>query len=298
MGVHLKEGQLFPDHPVFAEADFDRAKATGNAMHLLFEWYKWTGLVSNQIASLDPASPGYRALPRVETAALRGLMNRASRLMVANLRLASLQKHAEAILLLNRSICETAIVVQWLCHSGSGDAFRRYLAKGLDAELRLKVNIEENIRSREGQALVIEKRMLTAIAKLCELAQLSENDVRSTKPLPDFASMLRTLGHDDLSYTIMQRLGSHAVHGTWPDLLFHYLDLENDAFVLTDNVIAPEGTEFVASATVVLEAVAAFARFVVLDEEFAADIAQIAQDAIAEIVRIHRLASGDDYSAA
>jgi hypothetical protein len=67
--------------------------------------------------------------------------------------------------------------------------------------------------------------------------------------------------------------------------------------VLTDNVIAPEGTEFVASATVVLEAVAALARFVVTDEEFASDIAQVAQDAIEELVRIHRLTSGDDYTA-
>jgi len=297
MGVHLQEGQLFPDPPAFAASDFDRVKATGDAMPLLFEWYKWTGIVTTQIASLDPSSPGYRTLARVETAVLRGLMNRASRLMIASLRLASLKKHAEAIRLLNRSICETAVLVQWLCHSGSGEPFRRYLAKGLEAELRLKANIEENIRNREGQVLVVEKRMLAAVENLCNLAELSETDVKSTKPLPDFASMLRTLGHDDLSYTVIQRLGSHAVHGTWPDLLFHYIELEDDTFVLTDNVFAPEGTEFVASATIVLEAVAQFARFVVLDEEFADEIAQVARDAIDEVVRIHRLTSGDDYSA-
>jgi len=298
MGVHLKEGQLFPDPPAFAETDFDRVKATGDAMPILFKWYKWTGLVANQIASLDPASLGYRKLPDVEVAVLRGLMNRVSRLMVANLRLAALHKHAEAVVLLNRSIGETAIIVQWLCHGGSGDPFRRYLAKGLEAELRLKNNIETNIRARNGQPLVIEKRMLAAISKLLDLAHLTENEVESTKRLPDFASMLHALGHDDLSYTVMQRLGSHAVHGTWPDLLFHYLEVENDAFVLTDNVIRVEGTEFVASATVVLEAVAALARFVVSDEEFATEIAQVAQDAIGEIVRIHRLTNGDDYSAA
>jgi hypothetical protein len=194
MGVHLKEGQLFPDPPLFADTDFDRAKTTGDAIPMLFEWYKWTGLVANQIASLEPTSPGYRRLPCVEVAVLRGLMNRASRLMIANLRLASFQKHAEAIRLLNRSICETAIMVQWLCHSGSGEPFRRYLAKGLDAELRLKANINESIRDRGGQMLVIEKRMLAAIENPCDLAQLTEADVKSTKPLPDFASMLRTLG--------------------------------------------------------------------------------------------------------
>ena len=166
MGVHLEEGQLFPEPPVFERADYERAKATGDARPLLFEWYKWTGLVTNQVASIDPSSPGYRKLPPVETAVLRGLMNRASRLMLANLRLASLQKHAEAIRLLNRSICETAVVVQWLCHSGSGEPFRRYLAKGLDAELRLKAHIEENIRRRSGHVLVI-KNVCLPLSTIC-----------------------------------------------------------------------------------------------------------------------------------
>jgi hypothetical protein len=298
LGVHLKDGQLFPDPPRFTVDEYARAETSRNAMPLLFEWYKWTGLVANQVASLDPASPGYRDLPAVEVAVLRGLLNRASRLILATLQLASLHKHAEAIRLMTRSICETGILIQWLCRSGSGDAFRRYLAKGLDAELRLKADIEASIQAAGGEALVVEKRMLLAIAELCSLAQLTEDDVKASKKLPDFAAMLRSLGHDNLSYTVMQRQGSHAVHGTWPDLIFHYLEIEDGRFVLTDNVIVPEGTEFLASSTLVLEAVADFARFVIRDEEFACDIAQIAQDAINEIVRIHRLSSGDDYSAA
>jgi hypothetical protein len=298
MGVHLKEDQLLPDSPVFPEEDYKRAQTTRNAMPLLFEWYKWTGIVTSQVASIDPASPGYRELPRIHVAVLRGLLNRASRLMVANLRLASLQKHAEASRLLNRSICETGILVQWLVRMGNEDAFRRYLAKGLDAELRLKTNIQQNIRDRGGEMLVIEQRMLATIDEMCALADLTEDDIKKTKPLPDLASMLQFLGHENLSYTVIQRLGSHAVHGTWPDLLAHYLEVESGTFVLTDNVIVPEGTEFVASATVVLEAVATFARFVLRDEEFSADLARVTEDAIAEIVRIHRLTAGSDYSAA
>jgi len=298
MTVHLEEDQFLPVPPTLSPSDFEQVHATGNAMPLLFEWHKWAGLVANRVASLDPSSPGYRELPPVETAVLRGLLNRASRLMLASLRLASLHKHAEAILLLNRSICETAVLVQWLCKSGSGEAFRRYLAKGLDAELRLKSHIEENINARGGEVLVVEKRMLAAVAELCASAQLTEAEVRATKPLPDLASMFRALGHEELSYTVVQRLGSHAVHGTWPDLLFHYLESADGAFTLTDNVIAPEGTEFVASSTLVLEAVAAFARFVLSDEEFASELAGVAEDGIVEIIRVHRLTTGNDYSAA
>lgn len=298
MSVHLPDDQFLPELPTFSEADLEQVRVTGNAMPLLFEWYKWSGLVVNRVASLDPASPGYRELPPVQVAVLRGLLNRASRLMLASLRLASFQKHAEAIRLVNRSICETAILVQWLCKTGSDDSFRRYLAKGLEAELRLKSHIEQNVNAREGVALVIEKRMLGAIAELCSLAQMTVEEVHTAKPLPDLASMLRALGHEELSYTVMQRLGSHAVHGTWPDLLSHYLEVSDGGFILTDNVMAPEGTEFVSSSTLVLEAVAAFARFALRDEEFAMELGQLVDEALAEIVRVHRLTAGEDYSAA
>jgi hypothetical protein len=296
--VHLEEDQFLPEPPEFPDSAYEEAERTGNAMPLLFEWHKWTGLVANRVASLDPASPGYLEHPSVEVAVLRGLLNRASRLMLACLRLASSHKHAEAIRLLNRSVCETAVLVQWLCKSGSGDAFRRYLAKGLDAELRLKKHIEDNIRNRGGAIHVIEKRMLHVIGEFCALAQMTEEEVRATKPLPDFASMLRSLGHDELSYTVLQRLGSHAVHGTWPDLLSHYLEVENGIFTLSDNTIAPEGPEFVASSTLVLEAVGSFATYVLRDDEFVSEMVHMVHEAIAEIVRIYRLAAGDDHSAA
>lgn len=110
--------------------------------------------------------------------------------------------------------------------------------------------------------------------------------------------MLRSLGHDELSYTVLQRLGSHAVHGTWRDLLSHYLEVENGIFTLSDNTIAPEGPELVASSTLVLEAVGSFASYVLRDDEFVSEMVQMVQEAIAEIVRIYRLAAGDDHSAA
>jgi len=298
MGVILKDGEFLPEYPEFAQEAFDRASATGDGMPFLFEWYKWTGLVTSQVACLHGDFVAHLLLSKRELAILRGLLNRCSRLMVAILRLASTHKHAEAVRLLNRSVCETALLVQWLCTSGTGEPFRQYVAKGLDAELRLKQEIEKQIESRGGSILVNEKRMLAAIAELCSLGGLSEDEVRATKKLPSLESMLRALGHDELSYVVVQRLGSHAVHGTWPDLLFHYLSTEDGEFVVTDNTIRTEGTELVASATLVLEAISAFAKFVLNETDLADDLVQVVTDAIVEIVRIHRLTSGDDYSAA
>ncbi len=82
-------------------------------------------------------------MPEVEIAVLRGLLNRASRLMLASLRPASFQMHAEAIRL-------------------------------------------PNFASRRGGGMqVIEKRMLMAIAELCSLAQLTEDEVRAAQSIPD-----------------------------------------------------------------------------------------------------------------
>lgn len=298
MGVVLKEGDLLPEYPEFEQEAFDRASATGDAMPLLFEWYKWTGLVTSQVACLQGDFVALQPFSERELAILRGLLNRCSRLMIAILRLASTHKHAEAVRLLNRSVCESAIVVQWLCTSGTGEPFRQYIAKGLDAELRLKQEIERQIEARGGSILVIEKRMLAAIAELCSLGGLTADEVRATKKFPSLESMLRTLGHDELSYVVVQRLGSHAVHGTWPDLLSHYLAIEDGEFVLTDNTLRTEGTELVGSATLVLEAVSIFAKAVLKATGLAEDLAQAVNDGLAEIVRIHRLTSGDDYSAA
>lgn len=297
MGVALKDGDLLPAYPEFEQEAFDRASATGDAMPLLFEWYKWTGIVTNQVACLQGDFVAIQPFSERELAILRGLLNRCSRLMVAVLRLASTHKHAEAVRLLNRSVCESALLVQWLCTSGTGESFRRYIAKGLDAELRLKNEIEKQVEARGGAILVIEKRMLAAVAELCSLGGLTPDEVRAAKKLPSLEAMLRTLGHDELSYVVVQRLGSHAVHGTWPDLLSHYLTVEDGEFVLTDNTIRTEGTELVASATLVLEAVSTFASTVLKEKGFAEDLAHDLSYAIAEIVRIHRL-TGDDYSAA
>jgi len=296
MSVHLNEDEFLPEYPANTQSQLDEAAANGDARPLLFEWYKWTGLVANRVASVGTSSGLLRDLPPVELAVLRGLLNRCSRLMGAILQLGARRRHAEALRSLSRGISESAIVVQWLCRSGSGEAFRRYLAKGLEAELRLKSQIEQNIRHRGGAMQVVEKRMLASIAEMCSLAGLTEDDVQKTKRLPDLASMLQAIGHDELSYVVLQRQGSHAVHGTWPDLLFHYLEVRDGQFELPDSVIEPEDGDFLAVPIFVLEAVDAFAAFVFADSEVANSLHEIASEAIARIVRIHRVAAGGDYS--
>ncbi len=108
--------------------------------------------------------------------------------------------------------------------------------------------------------------------------------------------MYRRLALPELAYTVMQRLGSHAVHGTWPDLLFHYLEDEQGTLVPRDNNAPAEDTELGAAAIFVLEAIDDFAQLVCVDAEFAADLGQAMKDTIAELSRLQRLKSGCDYA--
>lgn len=297
MRVHIGPDDFLPTPPEFSDEEYARCKETGSVMPMVFEWYKWTGLAVNQVASLDPRSPGCRKLPQVHMATLRGLLNRCSRLMLAVLRLASSGKHGEATKLLNRSIAETATVVRWLCRENTPEAFERYLAEGLKSELKLKDDIQKNITELGGSKLVVEDRMVRAVDEMVSLAGMTEPQVRAAKPLLDLASLYRKLSLPDTAYIVVQRLGSHAVHGTWPDLLFHYLEQEDGEFVLRDNDVPADDTELANAAMFVLEGAADFATLLCVDAEFGVKLSQVMLDARDELVRLVNLKAPEDFSA-
>ncbi len=297
MTSFLNPDDFLPNPPEFSDDDYAHCIETGSVMPMVFEWYKWTGLATNQVASIDPRSPGCRKLLAVHSAALRGLLNRCSRLMLSVLKLASFGKHGEATKLLNRSVAETANIIRWLCRENSPEAFERYLAEGLKNELKLKDDIHANIAERGGDKLVVEARMLRAVDELISLAGMTEAQVRAAKPLLDRASMFRKLSLPDTAYIVVQRLGSHAVHGTWPDLLFHYLEQQDGEFVLRDNVVPPEDTELASAAMFVLEAVAEYATLLCLESDLGLELSQVMVSARDELVRLVKLKAPEDYSA-
>jgi hypothetical protein len=46
--------------------------------------------------------------------------------------------------------------------------------------------------------------------------------------MPPFPGLIHALGLESLQNVVMMKIGSHAVHGTWPSLLDHYLQLGDD----------------------------------------------------------------------
>lgn len=287
---------FLPDPPVFADELVEQCRRDRDFRPMLFEWYKHIGVLCNRAACLAPDSPAFREIPAVHYAVLIGLLNRCSRLMLANIRLSCTGRYGETTRLLDRSIAETAIKVQWLCHKGNPDSFLRYLADGLKKDLKLRRHIEENVRERGGDTLVIETRMLRSINECISLSGLSEQEVNDAKKLPDFAAMFRDLDFEDLFYTAIQRMGSHAVHGTWSDLVFNYLRHEDGQdFYPRDHEIDTQDVQFIVVAWLVLAAISSFLDYVAADPSEVKDFISVLEDIKEKLIEIQDLAWTSDF---
>ncbi len=290
---------LLPGPPTFPNDLLERCKRARDYRPILFEWYKYVGELSNQAAFLAPGSPAFRPIPTVHYAVLVGLLNRCSKLMLSNMRLSSTKRYGETSRLLDRSITESAIKVRWLCHKDSPDSFIRYLADGLKKDLELKRHIVGNIYDQEGDALVIERRMLRSIQNCIALSGLSEQEINDAKKLPDLAAMCRDLDLDDLFYTAIQRMGSHSVHGTWSDLIFNYLRYEaGQGFRPRDHDVETQDVQFVIVPLLVLAAITDFLNYVAADPSRVKDFVYVLEGAEKRIVELMDLSWTSDFGKA
>jgi len=217
-------------------------------------------------------------------------------MMVANVRLSCTGRYGETTRLIDRSIAETAVKIQWLCQEDGPERFARYIADALKNDLLMKDHIEENIKNRGGNALVIENRMLDSIHRCIERGGMAESEVRAAKRLPDFASICRDLDFEDQFYLVVQRMGSHAVHGTWSDLLFNYLRYEEgQGFRPRDHDVETQDVQYIVVCRLVLAAIVSFIDYASRDADTAKGFRLIAEGIEAELVNIQDQAWGADF---
>jgi hypothetical protein len=294
--MSLANKHLLPDPPTFSDELVEQCTQSRDFRPILFEWYKFVGIFCNVVACISPDSPAFRDIPPVHYAVLVGLLNRCSRLMLSNIRLSSTRKYGETTSLLDRSISESAVKIQWLCHKNSSESFGRYLADGLKQDLRFKKQIEKNINNRNGNILVIEQRMLSSINECIQLSRLSEQEIVDAKRLPDFASMCNDLNLGDLFYTAIQRMGSHAVHGTWSELVFNYLRHDNGQELYPrDHEIDTQDVQFIVIIRLVLGAMNSFLKYVASQVSEIAAFTSTIQSIDSRIVEIQKLAWAPDF---
>jgi len=265
-------------------------------MPLVFEWYKYVGMLSNYVASLLPDAPGASSVPRQTYGILTSLLMRCSRLMLAVLELASKHRFGEALPILSRSICESAIKMMWLINA-TEEQMRSFIADGLAAELEMRSMVKRNI-SRRGFEQVIEKRMLESIDRALVASGMDPKSIRSiARELPNLREMYKAVDgeHGDDLYVAVQKLGSHATHGTWLDLLLHYSDESNEMSSLNYDHVPPDEDGLRMSALLVNEACQKFINRVQPPQELLEYVLPKLAAAEAGLLESNRISYGCDF---
>lgn len=290
----MKQLNSPPAPPKISEEDLEKCRRSNDYCPVLFEWYKYVGALSNFYAYIQLESPAIRSIPEIHYYVLVGLLNRCSRLMLSNIVLSHEGAFGETTSIIDRCIFESAIKVSWLTHHNNPDSFNRIIADGLKTELEFKATIKRAIEERE-DILGIEKRMLDSIEKHIKSSNLSEDDIKSAKKLPDMAIMIESIGQDRLLYIAMQKIGSHHIHGTWPSLRLHYLVEEDGVYQPQDHGCGTHENQYIFIPLMVLRAMIGFVEFICDKQEDIDAFTKLPNAVIEEIMKINDEVIGSDF---
>ena len=285
---------MLPDVPEISDEQLAKCRETGDFSPVLFEWYKFTGLLCNFFARLQADSPAITAPPPRDYAVLVGLLNRISRLMLSNVALSHEGLFGETTAIIDRCIFESAIKSIWLCETDSADRFDRLVADGLKTKLKFKEQIEGNIAER-GEPVVIESRMLESIERYIQSSNLAATDIAATPKLPNLASMIDAVRRHKLLYLVGQRIGSHHVRGTWPSLRLHYLEEVDGVLVPRDHDCGTHVNQYVFVPLIVLDTLQSFVSFVFADPTDREAMIGLLDSVEQEIMAINAEVVGDDF---
>lgn len=257
-----------PEIPTFSKTKIENCRETNDFRPIFFEIYKDIGIVCSMISCIEKNSPGVCQISNANYGVLIGLINRCSRLMLANAVLSSEGKFGETTKIIDRCILETAINVRWICKYSKNNSFERFLVSSLRADLELEKNIQEKIDNRKGKILEIEKRMLESINRCIKLSEIDKDNISEFQRFPTFETRIQQIDdeRDDLPYTVVQRIGSHHIHGTWTSLLTDYLEEEDGVLYPRDNKVSIHENQFISISLEILEMLKDFIIFISNEE--------------------------------
>jgi hypothetical protein len=201
---------------------------------LIFELYKEAAIVVNLTAHLLSEADARDGGLLRNQAICSGFLVRIVKFMVAVIELSTKGNRGEVILALNRSIMESAINLEFLVRTKESKYFDQFVAYSLGPERELYDMIQANVSARNGQVLPIERRMLNSIEQVCKASgvKIEQVDRKYRDWGENLRNRLKALDKEQ-QYVSVQRIPSHAVHGTWVDLYFHHLEYHEEADVFS-----------------------------------------------------------------
>ena len=207
-------------------------RAKGQFGSLVFELYREAGGLISSISASYLGNAGDTVRFDRNQAICVGLLVRISKLMLSVVKLSSDIEHGETVEALNRCIIESSVNLKYLLLKDCDEVYDQFVKNGLRAERELHDIIHQNIECRGRKQLAIEKSMLKSIMDKCESSgvKIEDIDLRAGGWGGSFRDKLSALGFDEGAYTVLQRISSHAIHGTWIDLLSNHLVIHDDGY--------------------------------------------------------------------
>jgi hypothetical protein len=276
-----------PERPTTIALAVQRARGTGDYGGAFYYWYQYVGTIVGFFVSIDPASPSMRPLRTVNYRTLLGLLNRCARLMLSNVKLSEEGTFGETTAILDRCIFESALKVRWICRNDNMDeAVLRLISTSLQAEFDLEQEIRTNIEAR-GNEEPIETRMLRSINRHIDLSTYTRDEIHASRRLPNILQMQEDIGDPRLEYVINQRIGSHAIHGNWSDLVRNYLQEGDEGEIYPRDHNSPtDFGQYISISTQMLRAISAYISTCCSDEEFVIEIEALLEGILREIVEL------------
>ena len=220
-----------------------------------FEAYQEIAEIACLTADLQRVGEDGWELPQ---AVCGGLLVRISKYMLSICKLGQGDEHGETMFALTRCVTESAINLQFLLSKNEHRYFIGFVEEGLVAERELYKLIRDNVSSRDGQYLGIERNMVESIESVFRKSGLRlDDETRQGTRLGDFRSKLRHLGLEDL-YLPLQQIGSHSVHGTWGDLVMYHLEHDGQNFHPNFEHAETRGKLFTPPAAIVSKSISAY----------------------------------------
>ncbi len=152
-----------------------------------------------------------------------GHLVKIAKFMASVTKLSDGEEHGETAIVLIRCIGEAAVNLQYLLIKNDDGLFDRFVEDGFSAEKELYDLILSNVEKRNGSWLGIERNMMDSILRYAQESGIDISNLpRARRWGEPLKNKMETLGLSEL-YLGMERIPSHAVHGTWVELLMRHL---------------------------------------------------------------------------
>lgn len=277
----------FAPVPIYSDEEVLALSRRKEAQIVFFDWLKSATGEACKLAFMLESQPLLRPVPHIQYAVTTGLLNRICRLGRSVIIMTREQDNdlGEAVMVLQRSIFESCIRLSWLCLDNSSVRFDQFLADSIQVDQKLKKHIEGQIARNDGEILPVESRLLTSIENRQRATGLSDTALRSIKQIPNLKDMLVSVHGavynnsspmiTDRTYLMGQSMGSHAVHGSWANLVANFLEeTDNFVFKANGNIIETDLSQFADISLCILEACITFVLWRFNDSDAARETAE------------------------